>query len=238
MTVKMTTAADLPEPRIPLTPTRVFRTAIELADAEGIDALTMRNLAAHLGVEAMSIYHHVANKEALLDGVVDTLVGDIESELGGFEVELEPGGWQATLRSRCLAARRVMLRHRWAPAVIESRTMTTPMVLRYMDSIVGIMLAGGLSSDLCHHATHALGSLPLGFNHELFAPTDEDDDRTSDTVEVLAPELPHLMQMLGEIVVHGDPDTTIGWCDDQTEFEFALDALLDGLALRFESERA
>lgn len=232
----MTADPRTPEPRIPLTAGRVFHAAIALADEDGIEALTMRNLASRLGVEAMSLYHHVANKEALLDGVMDVVVQEIEEELGGFTVELEPGGWLPTMRSRILTARKVMLRHRWGPGVIESRTMTTTTTLRYMDSLIGIMFAGGFSADLCHHATHALGSLAMGFNQELFQPSDSDDDGTNNMLERLAPQLPNLLGMLAE-VVHDDLDTTLGWCDDQTEFEFGLDIVLDGLAQRLASEQ-
>ncbi len=87
------------EPRVPLTRGRVFAAAIELADQSGIDGVTMRNVAGALGVEAMSLYHHVANKEALLNGVVDTIVQEIEAELGGFEVSAEPSNWRGVLRT-------------------------------------------------------------------------------------------------------------------------------------------
>jgi AcrR family transcriptional regulator len=218
------------EPRIPLSRERVLRAAIDLVDTEGIDALTMRNLAGRLGVEAMSLYYHVANKEALLDGVVDTLVGEIEHELGGFDVDATDADWKQQLRSRILSARRVMLRHRWAPALIETRTSMTPTLLRYMDSLLGIMIRGGFSYDLGHHAMHALGSRALGFNQELFAPEDpqaEDGDAKA-ILEDLAPHLPHIVTMMTEII-HDEPDATLGWCDDQTEFEFGLDLMLDGL---------
>lgn len=218
--------------RIPLSKERVLRAAIALADAQGIQALTMRNLAHELGVEAMSLYYHVANKEALLDGVVDTLVGEIEEELGGFDVVSGKDGWKRALRSRILTARTVMLRHRWAPGLIETRTTMTPTLLRYMDTMLGIMIEGGFSYDLGHHAMHALGSRALGFNQELFAP-DEGQDGTegAEMLEDLAAHIPYIAGMLAD-VVHESPDTTLGWCDDQTEFEFGLDLMLDGLERR------
>ena len=215
-------------PRIPLSRERVLQAAIDLADAEGIDALTMRRLAQALGVEAMSLYYHVANKEALLDGVVDTLILEIEEEMGGFTVPASRE-WVPVLRGRILSARTVMLRHPWAPAVIETRTNMPPSLVRYFDSILGILIEGGFSYDIGHHAMHALGSRALGFTQELFAPDDPaQDDESMAMLAELAPQLPYLVQMMEE-VAHDDPDTTLGWCDDQSEFEFGLDLLLDGL---------
>jgi AcrR family transcriptional regulator len=229
----MSSRADtMNEPRIPLTKGRVFEAAVDLADRSGVRALTMRNVAAELGVEAMSLYYHVANKEALLDGVVDTLVLEIEHELGGFAIEFDDEvGWKSYLRDRILTARRVMLRHPWAPGLIETRVRMTPILLRYMDSLLGILVAGGFSYALGHYAMHALGSRSLGFNQELFVPDDPDagDDEDAEVMlSDLAPQIPHMVQMIAEIA-HDDPDSTLGWCDYQAEFEFALDLILDGL---------
>lgn len=236
----MTSAATDPatEYRVPLNRDRILLAAIDLADSEGIEALTMRNLAQRLGVEAMSLYHHVANKEALLDGVVDTIVGEIEHELGGFEPDATTADWRQALRHRILTARLIMLRHPWAPGVIETRTTMTPTLLRYMDSIVGILLQGGFSTDLTHHAMHALGSRALGFNQELFVPDDTGEKGGDDglaQLEELAPTIPNLVLMLAD-VSHDEPDSTLGWCDDQTEFEFGLDVLLDGLEKHLAAE--
>lgn len=219
--------------RVPLSKARVLEAAMSLADRTGIESLTMRNLAQELGVEAMSLYYHVANKEALLDGLVDSLLAEIEQERGNFEVVLDQTGWLSTMRSLILTARTVMLRHPWAPRVIESRTTMTPTLLRYFNALLGIMIEGGFSNDLGHHAMHALGSRALGFNQELFEPdnTDQGDQDAETMMADLAPQLPYLMGMLAD-VVHDDPDTTLGWCDDQTEFEFGLDLLLTGLEAR------
>jgi len=221
------------EPRTPLSKDRVLEAAVSLADAQGIDALTMRNLAAELGVEAMSLYYHVANKEALLNGAVDAVIVEIEQELGGFDIVPGETDWMAALRTRILTARTVMLRHPWAPEVIETRTTMTPDLLRYMDTLLGILIEGGFSNDLGHHAMHALGSRALGFNQELFAPDDpsEPDEQASAMLQDLAPQLPYIIGMLAE-VVHDDPDSTLGWCDDQSEFEFGLDLIINGLEAR------
>lgn len=221
--------ADRSQRRAPLSRDRVFEAAIALADRDGIEALTMRKLAKELDVEAMSLYHHVANKEALLDGVVDMVLAEVERELGGFEIVPGEPDWLRVMRHRILTARRVMLRHRWAPTVIETRTSMTPTLLRYMNALLGILIEGGFTNDQGHHAMHALGSRALGFSQELFQPDDGDQGETDDgMLETLAPQLPYLVGMLAEIA-HDDPDSTLGWCDDQTEFEFGLDLILDGL---------
>ncbi len=223
----MTTARNRSE-RMPLTRDRVLSAAMDLADEDGIDALTMRRLADQLGVEAMSIYHHLPNKSAILDGLAEQVFLEIETEIGGFDVP-DPGTpWIGTLRPRILGARRVMLRHRWMPGVMESRGVMTPSMARYVDAVVGAMHAGGCSYDLIHHCLHALGSTMFGFNQELML---DSDTPSGEDLTLMHDFVPHLAAML-EDVVHDDPDSTLGWCDDQTEFEFGLDVLLEGLERR------
>ena len=218
--------------RVPLTKERVFEAAVELADREGIEALTMRGLAAELGVEAMSLYYHVANKEAVLDGVVEAIMAEIGQELGGFEIPEQIDDWQEVAKHRILACREVMLRHKWAPSVFESRTNMAMGVILYFEGLLGVMKEGGLSYDLAHHGLHALGSRALGFSQELFSPDDQETtEETEEMFEHLMDHLPYMAGMLSEIA-HEGPDTTIGWCDDQTEFIFALDVLLNGLEAR------
>ncbi len=131
----------------------------------------MRRLADDLGVEAMSIYYHLPNKDAILDGLIELAFSEIEQEVGGFaapDVAIGiDGAWQPALRARILGARRVMLRHPWVPAVMESRSVLGPTMARYIDSGVAIMSTGGLSYDLIHHSLHALGSRLYGFSQEL-----------------------------------------------------------------------
>ncbi len=218
--------------RIPLSRERVLRAAIELADTAGLDAVTMRNLAHGLGVEAMSLYHHVSNKEALLDGMVEMLVVEVETEVGGFSVEPAVAEWVAVMRARILDARTVMLRHRWAPTLLESRSNMPAQLMRYFDSMLGIMVEAGFDYDLAHHAMHALGSRFLGFDQELFKPNAATpDDANEEMLADLAAQLPYLSAMMAE-VAHDDPDSTLGWCDDQSEFEFGLDIVLEGLERR------
>jgi AcrR family transcriptional regulator len=223
-----------PAARARLSRERVLRAAIALADEGGIEALTMRRLAEKLGAEAMSLYYHVTNKEALLDGVVDVILGEINEVVSAIHGPSAEDDWKTAMRKRILAAREVLLRHPWAPAVIESRITVSPAAMRYFDDLLGLFRQGGFSYDLAHHAMHALGSRALGFTQELFEPDDQEagDEEVTGMLEQMADEFPHIVGMVAE-VSHNDPDSTLGWCDDQFEFEFALDLILNGLkALR------
>ena len=217
------------EPRIPLSKDRILTAAVGLADRSGIEPVTMRNVAHELGVEAMSLYYHVATKEVMLDGMVDAIVAVIEENCGGFAVSADPTSWKATLRKRILTARSVMLRHPWAPGVLETRTQLSPRMVRYFDTLLGTLVEGGFSYDLGHHAMHTLGSRALGFNQELFVPDDDSqDDAGEEMLAQMADQVPYIVAMMQD-VAHDGPADTLGWCDDQTEFEFGLDLILDGL---------
>jgi AcrR family transcriptional regulator len=215
--------------REPLTKDRVLHAALALADAEGIEGVTMRRIADELDVEAMSLYHHLPNKEAVLGGVVDLIFIEVAHEVADV-VAAAPAdtsaNWKAALRARILTARSVLLRHKWAPPLIESHVAISMEIAKYMDGVIGIMHAGGLSFDLIHHAMHALGGRAMGFVQEL----GDSDTSSADTEQLkqMAQLVPNLAAMLAE-VVHDDPESTLGWCDDQFEFEFGLDIILDGL---------
>src|SRR5206468_5093862 len=129
---------------------------------------SMRSLAQELGVVPMALCKHVANKEQLLDGMVDVIVGEIDQPAGDAD-------WKTATRERILSARRALLRHPWASRVVESRAQPTPVVLDYMNSIIGLLRAGGLSVDLTHHAMHALGSRIWGFTQEVFSAAPDTD---------------------------------------------------------------
>lgn len=219
-------------PRPPLSRDRVLRAAVDLADRDGLEALTMRRLAQELGVEAMSLYHHVANKEAILDGVVEVVMGEILEVVADVEAQAPrpEDDWRAAMRARILAARDVLLRHPWAPRVLETRQSLSPAVVSYFDGLLGIFRRGGFSYHLAHHALHALGSRAIGFAQEMFEPDDPDaaDAEAEAMFEQMADQFPYIVGMLAE-VVHTDPGSTLGWCDGQYEFEFGLDLILDGL---------
>jgi AcrR family transcriptional regulator len=218
----MATQLDAGAPaREPLSRERVLRAAAALADQGGVESLSMRRLARELGVVPMALYKHVANKDEMLDGMVDLVVGEIDPPAGGPD-------WKPAVRRRVLSARRALLRHPWAPEVLESRTNPTPAVLAYMDSMIGMFRAGGFSVDLTHHAIHAMGSRLFGFTQELF-------DDTADAGAVPGPDVlqalaafPHITELM--LAITHDQGSVVGpGCDDQLEFEFALDLLLDGL---------
>ena len=225
--------------RVPLTRERILDAAVALADEGGLEALTMRGLAQALDVEAMSLYYHLANKEALLDGVGEVIVEEILGAITGLAPATGPEDWRESLRARVLTARQVMLHHKWAPDVLETRTTMNGAVLRYYHEILGIFKTGGMSWDLTHHSLHALGSRALGFTQELFdpAPGTDDDEISEELMTQMAVDLPLFVEFIGAISHVDGEDQTLGWCDDQTEFEFALDVLLDGIERLAQLER-
>ncbi|HEV2778987.1 MAG TPA: TetR/AcrR family transcriptional regulator C-terminal domain-containing protein [Actinophytocola sp.] len=200
----------------------MLRAAVALADEAGIDAVSMRNLAQQLDVVPMALYNHVANKDELLDGMVEVIVGEIDPPIDSV-------GWKDAIRQRILSARQALLRHRWASTVIESRTHAPPVVLDYMNSVAGMFLAGGLSVDLTHHAMHALGSRMWGFTQEVFpTPTPPaDPNERAVMLQQAAARYPHIVA-IATAASHDDASAVGRGCDDQFEFEFALDILLDG----------
>src|SRR5919109_5379825 len=148
-------------PRTPLTRERVLRAAIALADESGVEALTMRRLAKELGVEAMSLYNHVANKGDLVDGMVDVVLGEVE-------LPADEPDWRAAVRKCAPSFHEVLVGHPWAASlVIFPRGTTTPPVdsprLRYMEWLLGRLREAGFSADLTYHAYHALDAHILGF---------------------------------------------------------------------------
>ncbi len=219
--------------RVPLTRERVIEAAIAFADEHGIEELSMRKLGQELGVEAMSLYYHVANKEEIVHGMVDAVAQEIGIVDAGPD-------WKAAMRTQILTAREVMKRHQWAPGVIETRkTMSMPM-MRYMDSVGGIFRSGGLSVDLMHHAMHALGSRVLGFSQELYDESEAMEaspEAEAVMMQQMADELPNISAIIQEI--QHQEETILGsGCDDDVEFRFALDIILEGLERKRDEELA
>jgi AcrR family transcriptional regulator len=206
--------------RTQLTRERVVAAAIELADRDGIEAVSMRKLAQELGVEAMSLYTHVRNKDDLLDGMVDAVISEIPIRADGVD-------WKTSLRQTVLAARRVVLRHPWAPRTIETRTTPVPAVPRYVNAVIGILREGGFSIALAHHALHILGSRVLGFTQDLF--DDSSDDLEPEAAARFASEFGATLPYAAEMAVAVTHEGALGGCDDDVEFGFALDFILDGL---------
>jgi AcrR family transcriptional regulator len=205
--------------REPLTRERVLRAAVQFADREGVDAVSMRRLALELGVEAMSLYTHVNSKEDLLDGMIEVVVGEIP-------IPSDRAGWMASLRGLVFTARGVMLRHQWASRIIETRVAPGPATLRYYDAVIGILREGGFSLELTHHALHLLGSRMLGFTQDLF---DDSPDAGPEDAAKLAEELGQAFPYVAEMALAATHDGALGGCDDDLEFELALDVILDGL---------
>ncbi len=206
--------------RLPLSRERVLRTAIDVADRDGIEAVTMRRLGHELGVEAMALYRHVADKDALVEGMVDLLIGEIQ-------VPGDAADWKAAIRGRAMSAREVLRRHQWAPRLIASRPILSPAMLRYLDAVTRTLRDGGLSHQMGHHAMHVIGARLLGFTQELF----DDGDLRPETVrlflsQVRAGDYP----AIAEALPHAHHD-------DDLEFEFGLDLILDGLDARQRATR-
>ena len=209
--------------RAPLSRERILRTAVALADQGGVEAASMRKIAQEVGVVPMALYKHVAGKDELLGGMIDVVVGEIDPPA------LDDIDWKGALRQRILSARQALLRHPWASRVMESRTEPTPTVLAYMDSMIGMLRAGGFSMDLTHHAMHTMGSRLMGFTQELFNDTsDVDPEVEAEMWGQMADVYPSIYELF-RTVTHDDASVVGSGCDDQFEFEFALDLLLDGI---------
>ena len=208
--------------RNPLNRARVLAEGVACADAGRLEALSMRHLADRLGVVPMALYKHVANKEELIDGMIDLVIGEIAPPATGTD-------WRSAVRSRSLSARQALLRHPWASRAMESRSTPTPAVLSYMDSMIAMFLAGGFSVDLTHHCMHALGSRMFGFSQELYTGS-QGATPSAEAARQLALMFPNIAAVATH-AVHDDGTVVGPGCDDQFEFEFALDLVLDGFEL-------
>lgn len=211
----------MPTTRERLSRERVLRAAVAFTDNNGLDSVSMRRLASELDVVPMALYKHVADKEALLDGMADLVLSELPPNP-------KPGDWRQAVRGRILSARTLLLRHRWLRRVLETRAQPTPTMLGYLDSLIAVFREAGFSDPLTHHVMHALGSRAWGFTQELFddpAPTPP----PAEALTHLAATFPNVAAMAAA-ASHAH-DTVVGpGCDDQYEFEFALDLLLDGIS--------
>jgi AcrR family transcriptional regulator len=209
--------------RAPLTRERVLRAAIDLADRGGIEALSMRKLGQELGVEAMALYRHVRDKNDLLDGVVDLIVGEIEGQPAGED-------WKATMRGQAMAARATMLRHPWARRALEDSGTTGPASLVYIESLLATLRDGGFSLDLAHHSLHVLGSRVFGFSQDIFE--EREEDASAEPNPIVAGALADRFPRITELAQAASHEGVLGRCDDDVEFGFGLDLILDGLERR------
>ncbi|MCU0664338.1 MAG: TetR/AcrR family transcriptional regulator C-terminal domain-containing protein [Myxococcota bacterium] len=207
------------EKRLPLDRERVLRAAITLADKEGIGALSMRKLGQMLGVEAMSLYNHVANKDEVLEGIADIIVGDI----GPIEGE---SSWQDSMRSRAAAMRRVFADHPWALGLLESRRTLGPAALHYCDSVLGVLRRAGFSPLMAMRAFSLLDSYSYGYCiQEKSLPSSSAQEAAEATEQLMQQlpdgEYPNLVEIATTFLQSG--------FDFTKEFEFGLELLLKAL---------
>jgi len=223
----MTTQTDpvAVEGRAPLSREQVLRVAVELADAGGLESLSMRRLAQQLGVEAMSLYHHVRNKKDLLAGMLDLAYAEIETPSGA-------GDWRDEMRRTAISFHEVLLRHRWACSLLMAPLGVGAAQTRYMDSVLGRLRGAGFSAELTHHAYHALDSHIVGFTLWLLPylslAQQQPDLAERFLRELPADELPHLIEHIGVHLAPERPDEVGG-------FAFGLDLILDGLEAKREA---
>jgi AcrR family transcriptional regulator len=202
--------------RVPLSRERVLRAAIGLADRTGLESLTMRKLGQELGVEAMSLYKHVTNKDDILDGIVDEVLGDIDVPPAGTD-------WRTAMRQRSISAHEVLLAHPWAALLIMSRFNIGPGMTRYLDATLGRLREGGFSVEGALDAWHTLDSHLYGFTlQQLSLPfAAEEAPQVSASVlhQLPAREYPHVFEVITEVMRSGREE----------DFEFGLDLILEGL---------
>jgi AcrR family transcriptional regulator len=211
-----------PPKRTPLNRERVLRAAIVLADERGAHELTMRKLAKELGVEAMSLYNHVANKTDLLDGMIDIVFSEIDAPAAG-------GDWKAELRQRAISTRAALNRHRWAIGEMEGRSTHGPNNLRLHDAVLGCLRAAGFSIEMTVHGMSVQDAYIYGFalqQSDMSPETPEDfaavaQQQMLDYADALA-DYPHLVEVVGGYV------SQAGY-DYDSEFAFGLDVILDRL---------
>jgi AcrR family transcriptional regulator len=209
-----------PAPRPRLNRERVLQAAVALADAGGLDGLSMRKLGEDLGVEAMSLYTHVAGKDDLLDGMTDAVFAEIDLPVGGQD-------WRTAMRERAISARAALSRHPWAIALMQSRTSPGPATLRHHDAVIGALRLSGFSVELTAHAFSVLDAYVYGFALQQQSLPFETAEEAAEVGRLMAARMPadqypHLAEFTVEHVLQ--PGYDYG-----AEFELGLDLILDGL---------
>jgi AcrR family transcriptional regulator len=209
------------KPRSPLSRERVLLAAVAVADEHGIASLSMRKLGDVLGVEAMSLYNHVANKDELLDGMVDLVFSEIDLPVGGAD-------WKTAMRQRAESARQALRRHPWAIGLMSARTSPGPATLRHHDAVIGSLRIAGFSIAMAAHAFSAIDSYVYGFAlQEATLPFGDTEEETVEVARTMmaqfpADEYPHLTEFSVEHILQ--PGYDYG-----DEFDFGLDLIIDGL---------
>ena len=209
-----------PAARVPLNRERVLRAAVAIADSEGIGALSMRRLGRELGVEAMSLYNHVAGKEDLEHGIVELVLAEIENPRPGAE-------WKEEIRRTAVSSHDVFVRHRWSCSLLTHGSGVSQVRMQWMEAVLRTFREAGFSPNLTHHAYHAIDSHITGFTlWQVGMPF-----RTRDELVALADgflrkipadEFPYIVEHAEQHIAPPDPA-------EKPEFEFGLDLILDGL---------
>jgi AcrR family transcriptional regulator len=213
--------SDTTSQRTPLSRDRVLLGALAVADSAGVAGLTIRSLAEKLGVKPMSVYYYVANKDEILDAIVDIVFSEIELPVPG-------GDWHAEMRQRAISARHVLRRHPWAIQLLQSRTNPGPATLRHHDAIIGALRGAGFSVEMTAHAFALIDSYVFGFALSEAALPINGPETVTEVAESMmhlfdAAAYPHLVEFSTEHILK--PGYDFG-----AEFEFGLDLILDALA--------
>jgi AcrR family transcriptional regulator len=203
---------------IPLSRERILRAAIDLADKDGLESLSMRKLAQEMGVKAMSLYNYVTNKDDILDGMVDIVVGEIESP----KID---GDWRDAMRRRAISAHEILLHHPWAAMVLMSRINVGSSMLQYIDMTLGCLCEAGFSFEMADHVRNVIDSHIYGFTlQELNFPINESDysEMAAEGLSIIpADKYPYLNKLTHHVIE--------GSYDGIHNFEFGLELILNGL---------
>jgi AcrR family transcriptional regulator len=215
-----TPAIQREEPRPPLNRQRVLQAAIQHADAAGLEALTMRQVAGMLKVAPMALYRHVSNRDDLIDAMIDVVFSEIALPLGGAD-------WKTAMRDRAISLRDVLARHRWAIGLMESRRRPGPANLRHHDAVIGKLRAAGFDIAMVAHAYSILDGYIYGFAlTKMNVPFDSAAEMAAMAQDMFEPfpanEYPNLAEFVADHVLK--PGYDYG-----EEFEYGLDLILNGL---------
>jgi AcrR family transcriptional regulator len=211
---------DTSGPRLGLSRDRILQAALGLADTHGVAALTMRRLGESLGFEAMSLYHHVSNKDDVLNGILDLVLDETHPPPDDLD-------WTESVRDSAISVHRALQRHRWACTMLDSPAHLRPARLRYMDALLARLRGAGFSTDTTYHAYHVLDGFIFGFSlweaDHTYSEAETTAMAASFSATVTADTYPHLVK-------HGEQHFSDGPVNDVSAFELGLDLILKGLA--------
>ncbi|HWR10442.1 MAG TPA: TetR/AcrR family transcriptional regulator C-terminal domain-containing protein [Rectinemataceae bacterium] len=214
--------------RLPLNRDQVLAAAAEIADERGIGAVTMREVASKLGVEAMSLYNHVANKDDILDGMVDLVIERVE-------LPSDVKGWREAMRRRAVSAHQVFGRHPWVPQLLDSRETSGPSRMLYLDWVLGTLVKAGFSLEGAARAFSLLDSYIYGFGIQRFNMSADADASPEEMAQAIlasipAEKYPYLHRMASQAMESG--------YDAEADFDFGLELILDGLERILDDSRS